>query len=430
MRVEASITSVSWIPSEAMSGPLRVPLDLGIGRYDDPPPDTLDDLAALHEEGRFRFANELRAWAEIVDSQIVDGGYSGRGYICPTELSVGVGQIAIAAVSLPDLQLDPVIDERGITFTQTTGGRTGAPLPRRITKPPFFRLTAPPVWTTLELTIRPDGQHSSRVAGASSMPRHWFYDITGVLTAKSGIVDFADWARNATKEDTPWGGVNSPALVTAVATALERELSLRIMREGAKPAIRDLVEGAELTTRAKRATSCISCSTGSLTSRSMVHPSPRSGQVHCWGSGLLSRRASARRRCEPSHPSRSLLRARTRSIARPSSGSPEATNRKSQPVKHRPTERKRHARHDRTNRTRDRQGSRLERPPWQARPGDGGLGGGRPYSHRRVHPAGSNLRRAVRRRSGIAPPYQGQGRTDLPHRGIGVSIGGKRSNHR
>ena len=46
MRVEASITSVSWIPSEAMSGPLRVPLDLGIGRYDDPPPDTLDDLAA------------------------------------------------------------------------------------------------------------------------------------------------------------------------------------------------------------------------------------------------------------------------------------------------------------------------------------------------------------------------------------------------
>ena len=142
MRVEASITSVSWIPSEALSGPTRIPVDMGIGRYDDPPPDTLDDLTGLHEEGRFRFANELAAWAEVVDGHIVDGGYSGRGYICPTEVSLGMGQIAIAAVSLPDLQLEPVIDERGMTFTQTTGGRTGAPLPRRISRPPFFRLTA------------------------------------------------------------------------------------------------------------------------------------------------------------------------------------------------------------------------------------------------------------------------------------------------
>ena len=240
---------MSWIPSEAMSGLMRVPLDVGIGRYDDPPPDTIEDLAILHEQGRFRFANQLSAWAEIVNGQIVDGGYSGCGYICPTELSVGVGQIAIAAVALPDLQIEPVIDQRGITFTQTTGGRTGAPLPRRITRPPFFRLTAPPVWTTLELTIRPDGEHISRVVGASTMPRHWFYGSDGALTAKSGVVNFTEWARTAREEDTPWGGANSPALVIAVATALERELSLRIMREGVKPEIRDLAEGAELTTQ-------------------------------------------------------------------------------------------------------------------------------------------------------------------------------------
>ena len=40
MRIESSVTSISWIPSEAMTGPLRVPVDLGIGHYDDPPPTT------------------------------------------------------------------------------------------------------------------------------------------------------------------------------------------------------------------------------------------------------------------------------------------------------------------------------------------------------------------------------------------------------
>ena len=79
------------------------------------------------------------------------------------------------------------------------------------------------------------------------MPRHWFYGTEGELTAKSGVVDFADWARNTTQDETPWGGSESPAFVTAVATALERELSLRIMREGSKPRIRGLDSGSELT---------------------------------------------------------------------------------------------------------------------------------------------------------------------------------------
>ena len=155
MRVEASMTSVSWIPSEAITGPTRIPIDMGFGSYDEPPPDQIEDLAVLHEEGRFRFANDLRVWAEIVDGRIVDGGYAGGGHICPTELSLGVGRIAIAAISLPDLQAEPDIGDRGITFTQTTGGRTGAPLPRRISSPPFFRVTAPAVWTTLEVDDRP-----------------------------------------------------------------------------------------------------------------------------------------------------------------------------------------------------------------------------------------------------------------------------------
>lgn len=249
MRVEASVTSVSWIPSEAMTGLLRIPVDIGIGHYDDPPPDRLTDLVGLRQQGRFRFANDLKAWAEVVDGHIVDAGYSGGGHICPTELSLGVGQLSIAAVALADLQAEPEFGPHGVTFRQTTGGRTGAPLPRRTTAPPFFRLTAPAVWTTLELTIAADGSHSSRVAGASRMPRHWFYDAEGHLTAKSGTIDFKGWARDSSHETTPWGGTDSPAYVTAVATALERELSMRIMRGGRKPRIRTLEAGGTLTTQ-------------------------------------------------------------------------------------------------------------------------------------------------------------------------------------
>ncbi len=51
MRIESSVTSVSWIPSEAKSGMFRMPMDLGIGHYDDPLPDVLDDLEALRAAG-------------------------------------------------------------------------------------------------------------------------------------------------------------------------------------------------------------------------------------------------------------------------------------------------------------------------------------------------------------------------------------------
>jgi hypothetical protein len=39
-RIEASYTSISWIPSEAIGGLAWVPFDLGIGHYDEPPPDS------------------------------------------------------------------------------------------------------------------------------------------------------------------------------------------------------------------------------------------------------------------------------------------------------------------------------------------------------------------------------------------------------
>ena len=39
MRVESAVTSVSWIPSEAVAGLAKMGFTAGAVRYDDPPPD-------------------------------------------------------------------------------------------------------------------------------------------------------------------------------------------------------------------------------------------------------------------------------------------------------------------------------------------------------------------------------------------------------
>lgn len=248
MRIESSITSISWIPSEAISGHTRLPMDLGIGRYDDPPPDRLDDLRAMEAQGRFRFANELRAAIEVDDDgHIGDVEHGGCSYICTTDVHLGERRLAsFAPVAFPDLRRAPVVGDGWVRFEQTAGGRTGAPLPRRVRRPPYVRITAPVAWTTLRLVLHADGRVDREVAGASAFPRHWIYDHDRRLFAKSGLTDFQSWSRTDVGDDTPWGDVDAPVLVTAVETALERRLSLQIMRTGARPEIRRFDAGAEL----------------------------------------------------------------------------------------------------------------------------------------------------------------------------------------
>lgn len=246
MRVESSVTSVTWIPSEAIAGMTKVPFEMGVTEYDAPPPDVIEDLDALLESGAIRFANVLSAWAEIVDGRIVDGGYSGGGRIGVSKINIGVKKVAYPAVPLPDIQLDPEISGSSIRFVQTAGGRTNMPAPRRVRHKPFVQFTAPTAWTTLGLTIRGDGSVHHEVVGASSFPRHWIYDGENKLAAKSGIIDFNKWYREAFGEHTPWGDQDSPALVTEVESALERELSLAIMRKGETPRIHDVADGEVL----------------------------------------------------------------------------------------------------------------------------------------------------------------------------------------
>jgi len=231
MRIESSVTSISWIPSEAVEGLPKLPFTMGVAHYDDPPPDRIDFIDVMHKADLFREANELKAWVEVEDGKIVDYGQTGRGRIGLTRLKLGPKEVAVPAVPMPTLQNSEVGDG-WVRFTQTAGGRTGMPAPRGVRGKPYFQVNSALAWTTLALTIYADGRSEHEVAGASSFPRHWIYDNDGALVQKSGAIDFDKWYREAHSQNTPWGGEDSPAVVTAVESAVERELSLEIMGGG------------------------------------------------------------------------------------------------------------------------------------------------------------------------------------------------------
>lgn len=246
MRIESSVTSVSWIPSEAIEGMTKLPFEMGVARYDEPPPDVLTNLSELGQNDRFRFANELRAWIEVEDGKITGAGYAGKGHISVSKLRVGSAEAVFQPIPLPDIRRDPEVTGSTVRFLQTCGGRTGLPAPRRVRRKPFVQVAAPLAWTTLALTIRADGTSDSEVVGASPFPRHWIYDDRAELIGKSGLIDFHTWYREAFGKHTPWGDQDSPALVTEIETALERELSRTIMAGRAAPVIRRLAENEAL----------------------------------------------------------------------------------------------------------------------------------------------------------------------------------------
>ncbi len=247
MRTESSVTSLSWIPSEAVRGGTRVAFDAGFTHYDEPPPDVIEDIEALRQADRFRFANVLSAWMDTDAGGAVTGyGYTGGGLMGSTTVAVGNINKAFEAVALPVIQQPPEVGDGWVRFVQTAGGRTGLPAPRRVRRKPFIQWQAPLVWATLSLTLRAHAPAEFEVLGASRFPRHWFYDGDGRLAAKSGLTDFKDWYRKSFGKHTPWGDEESPALVTAVETALERALSVQLMDKGSKPKFRKVAAGHTL----------------------------------------------------------------------------------------------------------------------------------------------------------------------------------------
>ncbi len=244
-RITSSVTSVSWIPSEAIEGLPKLPFEMGLTHYDEPPPDSLEDVKALPPE-RFRLLNELRAWIDVENDRIVGYGQGGGGRIGKTRVSLIGRDLLFHAVPLPDRRPDPAVFGDRVRFVQTSGGRTSLPAPRRVSRKPFVQLTPPVAWTTLALTLHADGRSKLEVPGASSFPRHWIYDDKGNLVQKTGLVDFQTWYQGAFGTKTPWGDEDSPAVVTAAETALEREVSRSVMRQGSALGRRDVDAGETL----------------------------------------------------------------------------------------------------------------------------------------------------------------------------------------
>ena len=246
MRTESSVTSLSWIPSEAVRGGTRVAFDAGFTHYDEPPPDHIEDLEHLRVTDRFRFANVLSAWMDVEDGRVTGCGYLGGGLMGSTTVGVAGLHHQFEAVALPVLQQPPDVGQGSVRFIQTAGGRTGLPAPRRVRRRPYIQWQAPLVWSTLSLTLHGDRPPEFEVLGASKFPRHWIYGADNHLAAKSGLTDFRDWYRKSFGKHTPWGDQDSPALITAVESALERALSTQMMGQGSKPKFRRVSAGDAL----------------------------------------------------------------------------------------------------------------------------------------------------------------------------------------
>ena len=172
MRVEGSVTTISWLPAEAVGRDARAELRLGTWRADAPPPVDLgpDIDATLEASGdHYRFANHLSGFAEFDDDgEVRRYGEQGYGRLGRT-VREGV-ELAIGTIPMPELRGEPVVGPGWVRFDQTWGGRTASSLARATLRPPFVRFDSPVAWTTLELTLHADGRVEGRLAGASTVP--------------------------------------------------------------------------------------------------------------------------------------------------------------------------------------------------------------------------------------------------------------------
>ena len=229
-------------PLGSVEGLPKLPFELGIVRYDDPPPDRLEegDLERLCEAGAFREANHLAAWIEVEDGKVVDYGQLGEAFVGSTKFGLGRTEIVVPRVAFESIRPNPKVRggccplrpdrrrPRRVPGASDGGGE--AVLPR-------------PLGDRLDDAIadhrrRRSSYHS--LAGASPFPRHWIYDRHGLLVEKSGTIDFRGWWREAHRARTPWGDEDSETFVTAAETAFERELSRDLMTSGAVPERRTL----------------------------------------------------------------------------------------------------------------------------------------------------------------------------------------------
>jgi Cyclic nucleotide-binding domain len=244
MRVESSITAITWLPFAALDALPNMPLGFAVAHYDEPPGERLPDLDRLREADAFREANQLHAWIEVEDGGVVGHGRGGQGVVSRTGLELGPEQVAFPAIEFPVLRSEPEIGSGWARFTQTVGGRIGLPAPRPVEGMPYFHFGSVLAWTTLELVLRADGAAAGRLVASSPFPRHTVYDGQGRRAGEHGLSDFKGWYRQSFGDETPWG--DEPATAAALEAQLEEELTSVALSMNARLPRRRLEAGEAL----------------------------------------------------------------------------------------------------------------------------------------------------------------------------------------
>ena len=234
MRIESSITAITWVPFGALDAMPNLPLGLAVAHHDEPPPEFLGDLEDLRAADRFREANELRAWVEVVEGEIVRFGHDGRG-LASSAFDVAAQQVAFPALEFPIIRPAPEADADHVRFTQTVGGRIGLPVPRPVAGKPYFHVGSATGWTTLELVLRVDGTADARLVDASPFPRHSVYGADGRLIAEHGGSEYAT-LHGDSLDESPWADLDP----------LDAELDAIAVRSGARLSRRRLQFGETL----------------------------------------------------------------------------------------------------------------------------------------------------------------------------------------
>lgn len=233
MRVESGITAITWVPFGALDAMPNLPLGLAVAHHDEPPPELLGDLEDLHAADRFREANELRAWIEVADGEIVDFGHAGRAFVSPFD--VAAQQVAFPTLEFPVIRPEPEVRCDHVRFSQTVGGRIGLPVPRPVAGKPYFHVGSATAWTTLELVLHADGSAEGRVVAASPFPRHSLYSADGFLIAEHGSAEYAALYPESL-DASPWADEDP----------LDAELDAIALRSGANLTRRRLQRGETL----------------------------------------------------------------------------------------------------------------------------------------------------------------------------------------
>ena len=254
MRIERSVTSISWIPSDSIPGLLRLPFARGIMHYDPPPPLTLTDVDGMRRRGEFRFANRLSASIDVEDGRITGCNYTGGKLMGLTPITAGPLRVMLPTNANSDIQWQPTVTPNQATFVQTAGGRPGFSFLKPTLRWPFFVTKPFTIWTTLKLTINISGACVGELIGASPFPRHWLYDDSGSLVQKSALTRNQVWARTVFGTHTPWGGEDQVPYVADAETQLERTMADQIMQREDRPAIRQLRAGDFLFRQHEQAT--------------------------------------------------------------------------------------------------------------------------------------------------------------------------------